>query len=125
MDDLTSINTPERTISSPKDTSITYLEMKTNKKIEFLPKEIYKTFPGLTLISANSCSIKSVSKGNFVNLNTIKYIFLNYNQIVKISDETFSGIASLEELHLRESFILFVRNLTFDDNFQMVTILSL
>jgi Leucine-rich repeat (LRR) protein len=94
-----------------------------NSKITHLPVGVVEAFPSLIGYSATLCSIKIVSKENFVGLKQLKYLSLDFNQIEQINSETFGDLVSLEVLRLGKNFeFSFVStNLNL---FQAATILS-
>jgi Leucine rich repeat len=71
-----------------------------NKHIVFLPVEVSKAFPNLKSYEAGSCSIKTISKNNFEGLSKLKGLWLQDNQIKRISSETFEDLTSLVVLVL-------------------------
>lgn len=77
-----------------------------NKKIYFLPKNIYRNFPDLIEIDASKCSIKIVSRENFKKLEKLKKLSLQNNEIEKVQKNSFEDLLSLEVLDLRKNFCL-------------------
>lgn len=77
--------------------------MKYNKHIFYLPTNLDESFPDLIEIKAFSCNVKSIHKKNFKNLRKLKGLYLNNNQIEKISTNTFEDLQSLERLFLSKS----------------------
>lgn len=71
-----------------------------NKRIQFLPVKISEKFPNLWIISAFGGAIRSISKENFKGLRELRWLQLGHNQIVKVSDDTFEDLVSLEGLWL-------------------------
>jgi len=100
----TSIDSPDTTISSTNDTTVEGIDMDNNYQIQFLPFEIYKSFPNLVALSAHHCSIKAITKDNFKNLNKLRIISMGTNPISKIPDDAFERLESLEHLDLCELF---------------------
>lgn len=102
MNGTTTINSTETEISFASDASMGIVLFQFNKEIEFLPKKMFKTFPGLIEIVASYCSITAVFRENFVNLRKLKSIGLQGNLITELSDDTFerSGLESLEFIGL-------------------------
>lgn len=89
-------------ITTPSDDSIEGYNIYTNSKIEFLPENLAAKFPKLTVISAQKCSIKKITKKNFQNLNKLRGLALGSNQIEIIMSDTFEDLVLLEFLELRE-----------------------
>lgn len=100
MDKTTAINSSDFTIASASNDSVFGLHFYNNKKISFLPVGVDNRFQNLVYIRADSCSIKSITKANFVNLSKLKYVTLKSNQIEKIMSDTFYDLTSLEYLSL-------------------------
>lgn len=96
----TVIDEPNYEISSRKNETIQGLTFNANKKIFFLPLEAFKKFPNLLGYSAYECSIKSIVKENFQNLNKLTVIYLHKNQIETILSDTFEGLSSLQDIFL-------------------------
>lgn len=87
-------------ITSPRNDSIGGLYFLNNKKVEYLPENTAEKFPNLKILHAQGCSIKSVSKQNFKNLKTLRYLTLRDNEIQKIESDTFLDLVALEKLYL-------------------------
>lgn len=105
MDYSTTINSHGFTISSTSDDSVGGLVFEGNKKITFLPIDVYKIFPNIIIFDAFECSIKSITRANFINLQKLKKLHLGRNQIVKITSDPFFGLESLEYVSLsKETF---------------------
>lgn len=100
MRDLTIIDDPEYEILTPRDEAMQAFTFEQNRKIAFLPVEIYEKFPNLIAYAAWSCSIKDLQKENFHNLKEIKLINLSDNLLETIHSNTFEGLMNLEEIYL-------------------------
>lgn len=100
MIDSTVIDASDFTISTPRDETIKGLSFIWNEKISFLPLKIAEKFPNLIGINGMNCSIKTIRKENFQNLNKLKWIWLSINQIETIFSDTFEGLLTLEEITL-------------------------
>lgn len=115
MANLTVISSPGVTISETVDNSIPGLNFDGNKNIKYLPSQIFKTLPQLTMLSAYSCSIKSISKESFENLSSLRCLWLSGNRITKVSSDTFDGLKLLELLDLSKTILFpFDCSLRFD-----------
>lgn len=94
------------TIESPnmsiftRDNSMERLIMDHNKKIFYLPDKIGDAYVNLKVIRAHNCSVKDIFKGNFKGLTKLNEIYLDLNQIEKITSDTFEGLTKLEVLSL-------------------------
>lgn len=94
------INSTDLKISSPRDETITGLILNENKKIFYLPIAVHEKYPNLIIYVPAACSLISISRDNFRNLNRLKLLWLSGNPIKKINSDTFQDLKSLEELHL-------------------------
>jgi Leucine rich repeat len=83
-----------------RDDEMGGLYFKNNKKISFLPVRVDEAFPNLALYNALGCSVKELSRVNFVGLKKLKILHLDSNQIEKINCGTFEDLVSLDILHL-------------------------
>lgn len=81
---------------------VTAISFKRNHKIFHLPEKVHEVFPNLTAYSASSCSIKTISKHNFENLNRLLVLWLYGNSIETISSNVFTDLTSLEAVDLSE-----------------------
>lgn len=104
MSDNTTIRSPKTMAEWNPRIEVLYIWK--NKKVSYLPVDLYSSFHDLKLIIAYSCSLKAVSRENFRNLTKVFKVNLDNNQIRRIRRGTFSDLISLRELYLRESFIL-------------------
>lgn len=82
------------------DEMVEGLNFNHNKNISFLPVQVAKKLPNLLSYCALNCSIKEISKENFVNLTMLKTLDLSHNQIEKITTDTFEDLSDLVELLL-------------------------
>lgn len=82
--------------------TVSILDLFCNNKTFYLPIKIDKKFPNLEKYFASSCSIKSISRVNFRNLQKLVQLSLSNNKITTIDDDTFDDLAALEELNLGE-----------------------
>lgn len=101
MNGSTAINGPTYTISSSRDESVAGFDCDGNPKIVYLPVKIHEKFPHLSVLYADGCSIKSISKENFENLVMLKRISLNKNQIEIVHSDTFDDLTALEFFWMR------------------------
>lgn len=87
---------------STSDPSVLALSFDENPYIQFLPENTAKKFINLEVYTAGMCSIHSVSKANFKDLNNLRFLLLSFNAIEKIDDNTFEDLILLEHLWLGE-----------------------
>jgi Leucine-rich repeat (LRR) protein len=85
---------------SNRDGAVRALAVFTNKQIHYLPIGIKDTFPHLEFMSAGQCAVREVSKENFAGLSNLTALWLEQNQIEKISSDTFEDLVSLKHLWL-------------------------
>lgn len=100
MTDKTSIDVPGVALDVEQDESILAIRFYDNKKIFFLPVDVYKSYPKLVIYFAHSCNIKFLFKENFENLGTVKELHLDNNRIQKLDGEMFKDMASLQIIYL-------------------------
>lgn len=101
--DTTAIDSIGYQITSPRDEEVVATDYDSNDKIEYLAENVDEKFPNLKIIFASSCSIKSISKKSFRNLNKLDRLVLYGNQITRIDDETFNDLTSLQFLDLSKN----------------------
>lgn len=82
--------------------SIIGLYFDNNKKIVYLPVKVHRIFPNLIEYRAENCSIREISKKNFEKLYKLRTIILEYNQIEKVSSNTFADLPLLLYIGLRK-----------------------
>lgn len=100
MEKRTRINSADFTIASSLNENVGGLRFNLNKKVSFLPIDVYKKFPNLVGYSAQFCSIKLIRRENFINLAKLKSLWLNRNLISEIPTNTFDDLESLQYLGL-------------------------
>lgn len=111
MDTNTRISSIGVTIVQQEDQKTKSLIFQGNKKIYFLPENIYENFPELVELDAKECAIRAVSRDNFRNLQTMKKLNLQNNEIEKIPKNSFEDLVSLEVLDLSKNSDKIVNNL--------------
>lgn len=116
MEDTTSINQRGFTILSSDD-SVQGLRFTGNEKILFLPVQVGANFPNLLAYAARGCSIKIITKTNFEGLSKLRSLFLWYNEIEKISSDTFKDLKDLELLWLGKKNATCLMIFNFSTNF--------
>lgn len=112
MNEVTTIDSNGFTIVSAKDETINGLAFKGNKKISFLPVDIYENFPNLEILNACDCSIKSIFKENFRYLNKLEDLDLNKNQIETIRADVFENSLSIKRFWFRKNNFFYYLALT-------------
>lgn len=86
------------------DRTIKALLLYNNKNIQYLPVDVYKSFPNIRVVAAQRCSIKKIKRNNFINLAHVVSLELNYNQIEIIHDDTFLGLSTIERIGLSKFY---------------------
>jgi Leucine rich repeat len=84
------------------DYSTTALIFHGNKNISYLPIELYKVCPYLTIVEAMYCNIKQIGAENFRDLDNLEKIWLSGNKIEDIPGGTFKGLPALRHLDMRK-----------------------
>lgn len=125
MVDNTTIVDADVTLADPENNDVTGLFFNSNKKIEFLPVEVYKNFPNLRVYPAHYCSIREISARNFGELQNLLFIDLRGNQLKSIPNYCFSGLSKLSKLLLGKSLqqeICFSQKNAFADKNQIASL---
>lgn len=100
LTEITVINSRGFTLSSPRDIETGTITFAYNKNIEYLPDNVYQTFPNLRQFDAAACAIRNISNTNFVKLDKLARIHLDGNLIERLESTTFEGLAMLEKIFL-------------------------
>lgn len=103
LKNATIINERDVIISS-RDESVNGLLIVENTHILYLPVEISEKFPSLLAYCVAGSPIRNIWRENFIGLNKLKDLRLIYNQIEKITSDTFSDLKSLQNLALSKNF---------------------
>lgn len=93
------INSTGCSISSTRE-STTGLSFWGSKKIYFLPVKVAESFPNLLVYGANACSVRTISKENFKNLNKMIRLDIGHNFIETVPTDTFEDCIALEWLQM-------------------------
>jgi Leucine-rich repeat (LRR) protein len=128
IDESTSISSFNVTFSSEFNENVVEIFSKKNKKIQYLPKNIYEKFSNLKTLNFEECSLKAVTKENLQKLTYLKRIDFSINEIRTINVGTFDDLINLEQLILSHNKIarmngdvlrplVKLRLLDFDGNF--------
>lgn len=103
MTSTTVIDSVGTVISSARNEDTEALRLSRNKKISFLPENPADAFPNLIFIEAAVCSIKAISRQNFVGLKKLRAVNLIANQIESINSDTFADVLAMERIQLGKS----------------------
>lgn len=102
------ISSSDTSIADAKDETVDALYViNYNLNVKFLPINVHAKFPNIKLIHAVGCSIKEISKKNFANLDQLKSIVLNSNEITMVPSDTFQGLLQLAVINLGEKILGF------------------
>jgi hypothetical protein len=108
MNDTTTIEAMDATISTIRDVFINGLWFNSNKNIFYLPIHVVKELPNLGALHADDCNIKQISNANFKGLSKLRRLSLEHNQIQTVLIGTFDNSTSLEFISLgKKVFFLF------------------
>lgn len=69
--------------------SVRDLEVEPNNKVEFLPKDLYKTFPNLSVLKLVSCGLKDVTRHDLKGLHKLIELDLSSNRLKTLPDDLF------------------------------------
>lgn len=88
------------TVADLENSDVDGIVFESNKKINFLPVNVYKKFPNLVTYGARNASIKEISTMNFDRLTRLAYLDLRANEIKFVPNSCFEGLFELKELFL-------------------------
>lgn len=71
-----------------------YLEVE-QKLVEFIPRPLLGFFPKLSELTIRYCRLKEVSRNDFIGLETLDILNLNYNEIKSLPDDLFANMKML------------------------------
>jgi Leucine-rich repeat (LRR) protein len=100
--DYTTIDSSNITMFT-RDNSMEGMILNNNKKIFYLPDKIGDAYPNLIGLKAANCSIKDISRRSFKGLTKLEDLHLYYNQIQKVTSDTFEPLKKLKVLSLGET----------------------
>lgn len=100
MEWKTSIFSQDVVTSPQVDEVITGVSFWHNRKVQFLPLNVGKTYPNLIGYMPEACSLTSISRVHFQNMTNLRALWLNENQIEQINGDTFSDLPKLEWIRL-------------------------
>lgn len=96
----TVINATNFVIGDLRDEKIGGIYFFNNEGIEYLPYKVYMQLPHLVKYYGRACAVKQISRENFEKLTRLRSINLSFNQIQKISGNTFEGLENLRVVDL-------------------------
>lgn len=97
----TFIDAPDFTFKADEERiNTTYLHIRYQQNIHFLPILLHERFPDLEFYDIRSTATPKISKKNFEKLVKLKGLKLTDNQIEVIKSDTFEDLISLRELRL-------------------------
>lgn len=104
MSGTTGIYTKNTELKGTADSEMRIINFYDNVKILYLPIGVVEIYPELAFYSAGLCSIKEISRDNFIGLSKLRALFLQKNSIQKIASDTFVDLISLEGIELGKIF---------------------
>jgi len=84
-----------------------------NKNVHYLPVNVYKSFPFLTLYDGSRSSLTTIKYKNFEYLGNIQVLTLNQNHISHIDSNTFNDLYDLKVLYLHENQVTSIDGIIF------------
>lgn len=102
-------------LASLEDTSIVQFLGERNKRLKFLPRGIGRKFPNLQRLVVNHCRLTIVRDFYFENMEELKVLHLDWNQISTIEPKSFDDLISLRNLSLHHNQITKIEPKAFDD----------
>lgn len=100
LNETTAINAINATFAGPQNYYIDAILFRDNKKIQFLPVNVYKKFTNLVIYLAGWTSVRKISAVNFVRLSNLEWLDLHKNNIEFIPDDCFQGLNKLNHIDL-------------------------
>jgi hypothetical protein len=104
IDKTTTIDSMNDTVLESEIYNTSVLSFYGNMRISYLPNTISKAFSKLEFYDASYCSIKALSKNNFLGLNMVSYLGLKRNKIQEIYSDTFEDLKYLKKLELGKNY---------------------
>lgn len=115
FDETIAISEPSATLSNAVDENVKRLLMVDNKNVEYLPQNIGVSFPNLELFDTANCSIKSVTKQNFIGLTALDSMYIHSNKLQSLDENVFSDLVNLRVLYLGDNLIMELPTQTFQN----------
>jgi len=75
-------------------------KIKIKGEFDYLPSNIGAHFPNLETADASHENIKSIRRENFKFMGKLKVLYVDYNQIFELNEDTFVDLINLEKLKL-------------------------
>lgn len=94
------------TLAGLENSDVDAILFEFNRKIQFLPVNVYRIFPKLEFYLARNASVKEITALNFRQLTSLKVLELRFNQIEFIPNDCFEGLEQLIELGLSKKLML-------------------
>lgn len=100
FNEATMINISDASFAGHENSDVSALLIANNRKVEFLPTDIYKKFPNLEVYFAKGTSVKKISSQNFARLTNLRLLDLSMNELEVIPDDCFQGLTRLYKIDL-------------------------
>lgn len=94
------IDSESYVLASPLSVSVQQFYISKNINVEYLPRQIGKTFPNLLELRTTSCGITVVHDYFFEGMKKLQVMVLYNNRISKIESKAFSDLISVTDLIL-------------------------
>lgn len=99
--------------------SITHLMFSRFNRFPIFPENLFHDYKMLTRIDAHNCGINHFIISQKLEKSPIQHLILNYNNIIKLDEKTFSQLKALEILLIHHNFITKLTSRTFTNNLQL------
>lgn len=116
------INREVLVLGSPINTTVQAFEIRKNRKVEYLPRDIGHKFPNLLEFWADSCNLAVIREFYFENMRNLQSLDLRDNKIVNIESRAFKDLTSLTELFLQNNLIVTLNEKLFSTMTNLVEI---
>lgn len=94
------ITEPGAIFTTPRNEDVQGLKFSEKMFVHYLPEDIAASFPNLKTITANQCSLESLSSRNFRGLRKLHALSVSFNHIRILDEDTFNDLENLEDLNL-------------------------
>lgn len=106
LDKGTVISSSDTVFSNLRNLDLKEIEIRDERGIEYLPKNIVEKFPNLRALVADECSIKTIGFVNLHGLTKLVKLSLRDNQLDFIHEVSFGDLGALESLYLKSNKIV-------------------
>lgn len=100
LNGLTVISGDNIVLNGSKNLEVNTITFVRNKKVEFLPVDVYEKYPNLENYLASYASVKKISALNFKRLSNLKLLELKKNKIEFVPDDCFQDLIEMQRISL-------------------------